>query len=746
MSFGAPIWFWALLAIPVLAVLFARAEQRGVTKLREFVSPRLLPQLAATVNRSRRVLRFALVMLGLALAIVSLARPQWGYIYEDVKRKGLDLLFAVDTSRSMLSNDVQPNRLERVKLAAQDLVNQLQGDRVGLIAFAGRAFLQAPLTIDYEAAVESINDLDTKTIPEGGTNISEAINLAVNTFGKSAAGNRALIIFTDGEELNGDAAKTAKSAADAGVRIFAVGVGTPQGSLIPINSDDGGTAFVKDSAGQVVKSKLDEKRLHEIAQISGGFYLHLDDGPRTMSQLYSQGLANMKAADIDARLGRRPIERYEWPLGAAMLALTMSILIGERKKVHVRARSPRWSKIAVPATALLFIFAGPVFGTATGLNLYREGKYNDAYQSFQQDLNSHPDSSEKEKIEFDAGAAAFKMGDYNKALQSFSDSLLSSDKALQENSHFNLGRTLEDRADMDETNDNTLKDLTDAASHYESTLRLNPKNEAAKANLEEVRKKIERLKQHPKQKPTPPPQQQNKKDKNQQQNGGDQNQDQQQSQSQSSSGKDQNQQQQQQNQQAQSQNQSGSSQSKNSQDKSNQAQAKNEPQKNQQPQPGESPSPSPGKGQQQTNQPSPAPGKGENKNALATASPSAGGQDRQSSRNQEQPEESPSPGGGEDQMPSPSPGEGEGEGENATPSATPTSSPQKKLAGEIKGANGDKQPESPQQAAQLGGAEPEKEGQMSEKQAELLLKSMKDEEQRVQLDERKVRRHVYNDW
>src|SRR5207249_3599649 len=735
MSFGAPIWFWALLAIPVLAVLFAGAEQRGVTKLREFVSPRLLPQRAATVNRSRRVLRFALVMLGLALAIVSLARPQWGYIYEDVKRKGLDLLFAVDTSRSMLSNDVQPNRLERVKLAAQDLVNQLQGDRVGLIAFAGRAFLQAPLTIDYEAAVESINDLDTKTIPEGGTNISEAINLAVNTFGKSAAGNRALIIFTDGEELNGDAAKTAKSAADAGVRIFTVGVGTPQGSLIPINSDDGGTAFVKDSAGQVVKSKLDEKRLREVAQATGGFYLHLDDGPRTMSQLYSQGLANMKAADIDARLGRRPIERYEWPLGAAMLALTMSILIGERKKVHVRARSPRWSKIAVPATALLFIFAGPVFGTATGLNLYREGKYNDAYQSFQQDLNSHPDSSEKEKIEFDAGAAAFKMGDYNKALQSFSDSLLSSDKALQENSHFNLGRTLEDRADMDETNDNTLKDLTDAASHYESTLRLNPKNEAAKANLEEVRKKIERLKQHPKQKPTPPPQQQNKKDKNQQHNG-DQNQDQQQSQS--SSGKDQNQQQQQQNQQAQSQNQSGSSQSKNSQDKSNQAQAKNEPQKNQQPQPGESPSPSPGKDQQQTNQPSPAPGKGENKNALATASPSAGEQDRQSTRNQEQPEESPSPGGGEDQMPSPSPGEGEGEGENATPSATPTSSPQKKLAGEIKGANGDKQPESPQQAAQLGGAEPEKEGQMSEKQAELLLKSMKDEEQRVQLDERKV--------
>src|SRR5205807_4907878 len=208
-------------------------------------------------------------------------------------RKGLDLLFAVDTSQSMLSNDVQPNRLERVKLAAQDLVNQLQGDRVGLIAFAGRAFLQAPLTSDYEAAVESINDLDTKTIPEGGTNISEAINLAINTFGKSAAGNRALIIFTDGEELNGYAVKTAKAAADADVRIFTFGVGTPQGSLIPVTGDNGETSFVKDSAGQVVKSKLYDKRLREVAEATGGLYLHLENGPRSMQQVQSEGLAKM---------------------------------------------------------------------------------------------------------------------------------------------------------------------------------------------------------------------------------------------------------------------------------------------------------------------------------------------------------------------------------------------------------------------------------------------------------------------
>src|SRR5215831_5764671 len=154
MTFGVPQWFWALLIIPILFSLFVRGERQAGVRLRQFVSDRLLPNLARTVDRRRRNVRFALALMCLVFGIVALAQPRWGYTYDDVKRKGLDLILAVDTSRSMLSNDVAPNRLQRVKLAAQDLVNQLQGDRVGLIAFAGRAFLQAPLTIDYEAAVE----------------------------------------------------------------------------------------------------------------------------------------------------------------------------------------------------------------------------------------------------------------------------------------------------------------------------------------------------------------------------------------------------------------------------------------------------------------------------------------------------------------------------------------------------------------------------------------------------------------
>ena len=722
MSLGAPQWFWGLLAIPFVVALFLTAEKRGEKRLREFVSARLLPQLAGTVNRFRRALRFALQLLGLAFALIALAQPRWGYTFQDVKRKGLDLLIAVDTSRSMLSNDVQPNRLERVKLAAQDLINELQGDRVGLIAFAGRAFLQAPLTIDYGAVVESINDLDTKTVPEGGTNISEAIALASRTFGKSAMGNRALIIFTDGEELSGDAVKSAKAAADTGVRIFTVGVGTPQGSLIPISGEDGETAFVKDSAGQVVKSKLDEKRLREVAQASGGFYLQLENGPRTMQQIYSEGLAQMQAAEFDVRLSRRPIERYEWPLGAALIALALSILIGERKRVRAPVRSHALLKLAPTAAALLLLSFQNAPASA-GLQLYRDGKYAEAYRSFQEDLKNHPDSAVKDKMQFDSGTAAYKMGDYDKAVEAFSEALLSREKGLQENSHFNTGRTLEERADMDKSDEDALTDLKNAQTHYEDALKLNPNNQAAKANLEAVKRKIERLKKHPKEKRPPPPQQQKdkkKEDSNQEQNGSNQQQqnqqqpqkDQQQQQSQS---QDQQQQkdQHQQSQDRQSQNQSSSGQEQ--QNKNDQSQAKNQPQQS-----------------KQQNKPSPSPSAGERKENQDRARGGA--------------QQSPTPGENGNETPSPSPGNGEETSENATPSVTPSGSPQKKFAGDVKGADKDKSQKPPEKTAPVAEAEPEKEGQMSERQAEALVQSMKDEEARVRLDEHKATRHVYNDW
>ena len=533
MTFGNPFWLWGLLVLPALAFFFARAEQRGADRLRQFVAARLLPQLAGTVNRGRRVFRFILLLLVLALVLASLARPRWGYAFDEVKRKGLDLILAVDVSRSMLSNDVQPNRLERVKLATQDLINELQGDRVGLIAFAGRAFLQAPLTIDYDAVVDSINDLDTKTIPEGGTNISDAIALATRTYGKSATGNRALIIFTDGEDLSGDAVRAAKEAAEAGVRIFTVGVGTASGSLIPIQSDDGGTAFVKDASGEVVKSKLDETRLRETARAADGFYLHLENGPQTMKQLFTEGLGKMQVADINARLSRRPIERYEWPLAAAILLFAIALLINDRQRARARAATGGLGAVASSnqnhrrhrarpsgalAAAIVLLLVRQSHATSPGLQLYDQQKFPEAYDHFEKTLQENPGAGQSDRIQFDAGAAAYKMQDYNKALQSFSQALLSPNAHLQSEANYNLGNTLYERGAAEKTDERKLTNWESALQHYTATLKAEPQNKNAKDNYDYVKKKIEELKkkqeeqqqqkQPPQpQKPPPPPQQ-----------------------------------------------------------------------------------------------------------------------------------------------------------------------------------------------------------------------------------------------
>jgi hypothetical protein len=316
----------------------------------------------------------------------------------------------------------------------------------------------------------------------------------------------------------------------------------------------------------------------------------------------------------------------------------------------------------------------------------------------------------RDKMQFDTGTAAYKMRDYNKALESFSSALLSADKGLQESSHYNMGRTLEERADMDKGDEESLKDLEDAESHYEEALKLKPDDEAAKANLEEVKKKIERLKKRRKQTPTPPPRSpEQKKDKDQQSS------DQKNKQNQSSQQNQQQQQQQQSQDQSQSQQQSQSAQSQKSQQQQNQSLAKNEPQKDQQQQSGQGPSPSPSPGQEKSNT-----------------------QDQQS-----QPGESPTPSTSGAQMLSPSPGEGQDE--NKAPSAAPAGTPSRKLAGEIKGSS-DESKKPPEQNAQLAQAESDNQDQMTEQQAEQLLQSTKDEEAHVQLDERRATRRVYNDW
>jgi Ca-activated chloride channel family protein len=446
-----------------------------------------------------------------------------------------------------------------------------------------------------------------------------------------------------------------------------------------------------------------------------------------MQQIYNEGLAKMQAAEIDVRLSRRPIERYEWPLGAAIIALALSILIGERKRVRARTYVPSPVKATTATAALAVFFCQFAFATAPGLKAYEDGKFEDAYRHFQETLRAHPQSRAEDKLQFDSGAAAYKLKDYNKALESFSQALLSRDTGLQSKSHFNLGNTLYQRGEAEKSDEKKLSDWTNALNHYEQTLKVEPESKEAKENYEYVKKKIEELKnkKQPEQQPSPspsPPQKDEQDKQNQQSASGGQNQqqqDQQQQKQEQGQG-----QQQQKDEQQRSQDQSGSGKDQQEQKKDDQSQGKNQQQKPEQPKAGESPSPSPNQEKQGDQQQ-----KGESEESSPTPEPG-------STPTATEQEDS----GNEQASPSP------GEGENAGPSATPAESSQKKFAGEVKGAGEDKSQKPPDKNAQVAEAELEKEGQMSERQAEALLESMKDEEARVQLNERRATRRVYNDW
>jgi len=284
LTFSQPAWFFALAIVPIIAGLYFWSQRRSDALLSKVVAPRLRAQLAGAVSMGRRTLKSVLILAVFGLVAVALARPQMGFIQREVKQRGRDVIVAIDTSRSMLATDVAPSRLARAKLVAQDLLRLVRGDRIGLVAFAGSAFLQAPLTLDYNAVQTSLEELDTTVIPKGGTNISEAIRTAEQAFGKGEGQTRALIILADGEELDADGISAAKRAATLGVRVFTVGIGSGEGSLIPVRTEDGGTDFVRDTSGKPVQSRLDEKRLRDIAEAGGGFYEPL--GPDAAREIF----------------------------------------------------------------------------------------------------------------------------------------------------------------------------------------------------------------------------------------------------------------------------------------------------------------------------------------------------------------------------------------------------------------------------------------------------------------------------
>jgi len=483
LTFGSPAWFWALLLLLPLAWVFRESARRRSLLLARILAPRLQGSLAATVSPLLRTLRAILLFLSLALLVTGLARPRYGSIEREIRSSGRDVILAIDTSRSMLSTDTAPTRLGRAKLIAQDLLNLLKGDRVGLIAFAGSAFLQAPLTLDKGAVLTSIQDLDTATIPKGGTDLASAIRMATAAFGKGETMSRALILMTDGDDLEDDAIEAAKEAAVAGVRIFTIGFGSPSGSLIPIRTEEGRNDFVRDENGRPVNSKLDADRLSRIATETGGFYQPF--GQDAASVIYTKGILPMQEQEGGVMSSRKPIERYAWPVTAALLLLALWTVLGEG-----RVRLPG----ARTAALMLFgsLLAAPgLRSDPAGINDYRKGNYAGALQDFEKRLQS---GSKAPEVGFDAGAAAYKAGDFKKASGYFSTAMTSGDSRVREAATYNLANALVRSGEAAKEKESKLADWKNALQHYETVLKANPKNSAAKENIDVVRKLIEDLK------------------------------------------------------------------------------------------------------------------------------------------------------------------------------------------------------------------------------------------------------------
>jgi Ca-activated chloride channel family protein len=320
--------FWLIVA---LAGFFFWVNSRRKKSLETFADKNLLATLLASFDSGKYRLKQILIIAVFSLAAFSLMRPQWGFKWQEIKRKGLDILVAVDVSKSMLADDIKPNRLERTKLALADFVKRLKGDRIGLIAFSGSAFVQCPLTVDYSGFLLSVDALDINTIPKGGTSISSAIRQAIESYEGRLKKYKVLIIITDGEDHEGDPVKAAEFAQKDGIKIFCIGIGTGEGELIPVTDESGNKVFLKDRSGAVVKSRLDEAVLQKIALATGGSYVRASPKEFGLDLIYKEKLSGMEKRELETKMAKQYEERFQIPLAIAFLLLAAEFLISERK-------------------------------------------------------------------------------------------------------------------------------------------------------------------------------------------------------------------------------------------------------------------------------------------------------------------------------------------------------------------------------------------------------------------------------
>ena len=329
------IWFWALVIIPVLLLFFLALQLWKHKTQKKFAEANMLKKLSPDKSTFKSVLKIALLCLAFLCFILALVNPKIGTKLETVKREGVDIVFAIDVSKSMLAEDIAPNRLEKAKQLVTQIINNLASDRVGIIAYAGKAFPQLPITTDYASAKMFLSNMNTDMLSSQGTAINEAINLSKTYFDNDEQTNRVLIIISDGEDHSEAATDVAEEASTEGIRIFTIGVGDAKGSPIPIKRNGVVVSYKKDNQGETVITKLNEETLKAIADKANGAYINgkiTNDVVENIREI----LNKMDKTEFEAKQFADFKDQFQWFLGLGIVFLFLDMFLLERKTAWLK--------------------------------------------------------------------------------------------------------------------------------------------------------------------------------------------------------------------------------------------------------------------------------------------------------------------------------------------------------------------------------------------------------------------------
>ena len=470
--FEDPIYLWLLVLIPVLALIRFITYRNQKKRLRKFGDPALLKALMPDVSRFRPSVKFWILQGALALLIIMLARPQMGTKISNEKRVGIETIICMDISNSMRAEDIVPSRLDRSKMMMENLVDHFTNDKIGLIVFAGDAFVQLPITSDYVSAKMFLSSIDPSMMATQGTDIARAIEMASHSFTQEEGIGKAIIVITDGEDHEGGALEAAKAAKDNGMRVYVLGVGSSKGAPIPI---PGTNDFMKDNTGNTVMSALNEDMCKQVAQAGGGAYIHVENNSAAQEQLDNE-LDKLSKKETTATLYSEFDEQFQAFALLALILLIIEICIFDRRNPLLKNISLFGSKKKV-ATMLLLLMTISASAQMTdrqhirqGNKQFRAGDYPNAEVSYRKALEKNAKNSQ---ALFNLGNALLAQKKDSAAVEQFQQAALQETNPLRKaQSYHNIGVVCQSH-----------KMYGEAIEAYKNALRLNPKDDETRYNL-----------------------------------------------------------------------------------------------------------------------------------------------------------------------------------------------------------------------------------------------------------------------